>query len=244
MRINAIFAAGILAVWGQAALAAEAPKVFQGLFVPDKMVKAEIVTVVPPPEIDKYIAKVEAAARKDPEWFKQYAKDAPSGVPLPYHEKLGLTKDEYDKYLELWSKREFRSEAEVMLMLRETKPGEWVITATGPASRVSTLRYFSDKDVFKSPNGALERIEDIDASENSILGKWKGHEWRYLGKTDISTTKENIAIGKMANGKYGLIVYRIQEVSSQGSRLFDESMLIRFGLAGVAASPAPKKGGK
>jgi hypothetical protein len=242
MRINAILGAGILVVWGQVVQGAEAPKVFQGLFVPGKVVKAEIVTVVPPPEIDKYIAKVEAAARKNKEWFKDYAKNAPSGVPLPYHEKLGLTKEEYDKYLELWGKREFRSQAEVALILREAKPGEWVISATGPAGRISTLRYFPGKDVFKSPNGTLERIEDIDASENSILGKWKGREWRYLGKTEISTTKENIAIGKMADGKYGLIVYRIQEVSSQGSRLFDESMLIRFGLPGGSASPASKKG--
>jgi hypothetical protein len=163
-------------------------------------------------------------------------------VPLPYDEKLGLTKEEYGKYMELWEKREFRGEAQLVLILRETKPGEWVINATGPASMISTLRYFPEKDEFRSPNGTLERLEDIDTPEKSILGKWKGREWRFLEKTMIGMTKENIALGRMADGKYGIIVYRVQEISAQGTPMYDRSMVIRFALA--AGAPGDKKDAK
>ena len=48
---------------------AEVPKVFAGLFEQDVSVRGQIGMVEPPREISKYVAKVEAAARKDPKWF-------------------------------------------------------------------------------------------------------------------------------------------------------------------------------
>jgi hypothetical protein len=53
--------------------AAEIPKIFAGLFQPDTPVKGQIGAVLPPPEIDKYVAKVEASARKDPKWFREFS---------------------------------------------------------------------------------------------------------------------------------------------------------------------------
>ena len=47
---------------------------------------------------------------------------------------------------------------------------------------------------------------------------------------DFGITKENLAIGKLTDGSYGLLVYRIQEVSSTGTRLFDKSIVIRFAI--------------
>ena len=58
------------------------PKVFAGLLSKDKPIKAQLGMVLPPVEMDKYVAKVAAAARKDQEWFKQYSdKSAPASLP-------------------------------------------------------------------------------------------------------------------------------------------------------------------
>ena len=75
------------------AVAAEVPKVFAGLFVQDIPVKGQIGMVLPPPEIDKYVAKVESAARKNPEWFREYTAQSKPGLPLPYDERLGSPGD-------------------------------------------------------------------------------------------------------------------------------------------------------
>ncbi|KAB2637785.1 MAG: hypothetical protein DVB26_09185, partial [Verrucomicrobia bacterium] len=226
--------------------AAEAPKLFAGLLAKDVPVPAQVGIVLPPAEIDKYVAKVEAAARLDAKWFKEFSAQAKPGVPLPFHEKLGLTKEEYDEYIKLWAKREFKSIEDVDLLLRETLGGAWIIAATGSASAISNLRYEEKTDVFRSPNGELKRIEDIKADADSILGAWTGSEWRFEEETSLGKTKENIAVGSFEGNQYGLLVYRFQEVSSEGTRIVDKSLAIRFDLSKAAHSkptePAqPKK---
>ena len=217
--------------------AAEVPKIFAGMFEQDIPVKGQIGVVLPPPEIDKYVAKVETAARKDPKWFKEFSGAAKPGAPLPYDERLGLTKPEYDEYLALWNKREFKGIAEVMLLLRQGPGDTWSINSTGEASTFSTLRYVAKDDVFRSPNGDLKRIDDIKADASSILGEWTGMEWKFEEETGLGKTKENFALGRLAGDKFGLIVYRAQELSSEGTRLLDKSLVVRFPL-GKAAAPA------
>ena len=208
--------------------AEEAAKVFDGLFTKDKPVKAQVGMVIPPSEIDKYVAKVAAAARKNPEWYKEYSAKSKPGVPMDYHENLGLTKEEYAEYLKLWGQREFKSSEEVMLLLREGGDKSWIITATGKASNLSTLRYHPASDTFRSPNGKMTRLEDIDAGADSILGAWKGREWRFMEETGLGSTKENIALGHTADGKHGMIVYRLQELTDVGTVLLDRSLVVRF----------------
>jgi hypothetical protein len=220
--------------------AAEVPKIFAGLFEQDIPVRGQIGMVVPPPEIDKYIAKVEVAARKDVKWFREFSATAKPGAPLPYDEKLGLTKAEYDDYLALWAKREFKSTEEVMLLLRLTAGDAWTLTATGGASTFSTLRYTAKDDAFRSPNGPMKRLDDIKADSGTILGEWAGFEWRFEEETSLGKTKENFALGRLADKKFGVIVYRAQEFSSEGTRLLDKSVVVRFPLGKAGqAKPAP-----
>ena len=214
--------------------AAEVPKVFAGLFEQDVPKKAAIGVVMPPPEIDKYIAKVETAARKDPKWFREFSAQTRGGTPLPYDERLGLTKAEYDDYLALWNKREFKPMEEVMLQLRQGAGDSWTIFSTGAASTIATLRYNAKADTFRSPNGELKRIADITADSSSVLGEWTGLEWKFDEETGLGKIKENIALGRLAGDKYGLVVYRAQELSTEGTRLLDKSLIIRFPLGKAA----------
>ncbi len=235
-----------LVVFSASAFAADVPKVLGDYLTPNVVIKGEIVVVVPPKELDQYIAKVEEAARKDPKWFSEHAKTGKPGVPLPFDEKLGLTKEEYDEYLKWWGKREFKGIEAVPIRLTSGSDGRWTINIGGTAQAMSTLKYDPKADHFRSPNGELKRIEDVAADANSTLGAWTGQEWKFEEKTGLGTTKENIAIGKTGDKKYGLVVYRLQEISDQGTRLIDRGMVVRFplGAAGIVkppAAPAPKK---
>lgn len=224
-------------------LSAQVPTIFKGLFEEEIAVKGSIGAVAPPPEIKAYISKVETAARKDPEWFKEFSSNSKPGLPLPYHEKLGLTEKEYEEYRALWKQREFKEMAQTALILRKTFNDTWSLTATGEAGTLSTLRYDPEKDSFRSPNGELERIEDINADELSILGEWSGKEWRFEEETGLGKIKENFAMGTMGDTGFGLVIYRAQEISTEGSRLMDKSLVIRFplGKAGHIQMPAPPK---
>lgn len=220
--------------------AVEVPKIFAGLLEKDIPVKGQIGMVMPPPEIDKYVAKVEVAARKDPKWFRETSSKAKPGAPLAFDERLGLTKVEYEEYLALWNKREFKPMDEVMLLLRQTAGDTWSITSTGNASTLSTLRYVAKSDTFRSPNGELTRIENIKAEASSILGEWTGFEWKFEEETGLGKIKENFALGQFSDKKFGLIVYRAQELSTEGTRLLDKSLVVRFPV-GKSAAAAPKK---
>lgn len=220
--------------------AAEVPKVFQGLLEPDVPVKAQLGRVMPPPEIEKYNVKFEAAARKDPKWFREFFAKTKPGQALPFDEKLGLTKDEYSDYLVLWDKRDFKVFEQVMLMLRQSSPGTWSITATGPASVISTLRYKEKNDLFESPNGDLKPFGEIKTDAAGIVGSWSGLEWKFEEETGISKTQENFAIGRFEDNKHGLIIHHIKEVSSpEGKRILDKSIVVRFPL-GKPSQVKPK----
>ncbi len=231
----------LFAILSVGAFAAEAPKVIGDYLTPNVLIKGEIVVVVPPPELDKYVAKVEESARKDPEWFREHAKNAKPGVPLPYDERLGLTKEEYEEYLKYWGKREFKGIEAVPIRLTGGSDGRWNINIGGAGQVISTLKYDPKTDLFRSPNGELKRIEDVAADANSTLGAWSGQEWKFEEKTGLGTTKENIAVGKTGDKKFGLVVYRLQEISEQGTRLIDRGVVVRFplGAAGIVKPPAP-----
>lgn len=208
---------------------AKAPKLTKFL-KPDTSVKGSVVLVDPPVALDEYLQKVKVAAQKDPEWFAEYSKTAKSGVPLPFHEKLGLSKKEYDAYLAVWDKREIKEVQPVTLKLEE-EDGQWIIKASGAAWPISLLKYNPEKDQFRSTNGLLIKSDDVDAPASSILRAWKGYEWRLETKSTLSVLKENLAIGAAADGKNAYLVYRIQETSSTGRTLDDKSVVIRFPLA-------------
>ncbi|MEO5715250.1 MAG: hypothetical protein ABIT37_17355 [Luteolibacter sp.] len=219
--------------------AAEVPKVFEGLLDQSVPVRGQIGVVLPPPEIDKYVAKVEKAARADPKWFKEFSGQATPGAPLPYDARLGLTQEEYNEYLKLWNQRAFKGIEDVVLLLRNSAENTWTLSCTGTGSTLTTLRYVAKDDIFRSPNGELKRIKDIEADASSILGQWTGHEWKFEEETGLGKVKENFAVGQFADKKFGLIVYRAQELSSEGTRLLDKSLVIRFplGKGGQAKDP-------
>jgi hypothetical protein len=208
--------------------AEDVPALFQKMLPADQPVRAEIVVVMPPAEIEKYITKVEQAAQKDPQWFAEYSQKAKPGVPLPYHEKIGLTPQEYEEYLGHWAKREIKAVEDVKMILRKGSDGRWSIAATGSAAVISSLRFNEKADEWKSPNGTLARLPDLPADPQSILGEWTGKEWRFEEETSLSRIKESLAIGLTADKKYHYIIYRAQEMTPTGTRLLDQNLVVRL----------------
>lgn len=206
-----------------------APKIFTNILEPNKLYKGERVVVTPPEEIEKYIKLVKEGAKNDPEWYEEYSKNAKPGVPLPFHKNLNLTAAQYQEYLELWSKREFKILEKIGVLL-ERRRGKWCFSLSGTGAMISLLRYDEKEDVFRSTNGIMKRIDDIDAGEETILGEWKGAEWRFEEETPLGKTKENLALGKAADGKFGFLVYRLQDITANNTVLEDVSRVIRFPL--------------
>ena len=193
-------------------------------------VRASYGTVQPPKEIQPYLVKMRHGITKNAEWFKKYSESTLSNGPLPYNQKLGVTEEEYQQYLALWKQRAFKELKKVDLKLEKRENGTWRIRATGPGFPVQALEFSSDFSTIKSPNGQLKRADDIKSAEATLLREWSGAQWVLESKEVISTTVENFAIGKQKNQVAGYLLYRLQEISSTGRKLYDNQILIQFPL--------------
>lgn len=229
-RVTVFFAISFVILFSAGVFAqATAPQVFTNILEPNKLYEGERVVVTPPEEIQKYIKLVKEGAKNDPEWYEEYSKNAKPGIPLPFHKNLNLTTAQYEEYLDLWGKREFKVLEKVGVLL-EQRRGKWSFRLSGTGAMISLLRYEEKEDAFRSTNGVMKRIDDIDAGEETILGEWKGVEWRFEEETPLGKTKENMALGKSADGKFGFLVYRLQDITANNTVLEDVSRVIRFPL--------------
>lgn len=215
-----------------ASLSASEPPAILGQYLePDKAVKGEVVLLDIPTGFLKFREILKQAQKSDPEWFKGHQEKAGKDNPIPpFDAKLGLTKAEYDNYVALWEQRSYKrvEGGEIQVMLSEEDEGEWVINVSGKGMPVSLLKYVAKEDQFESSNGTLVRIEDVKSPKESIYRGWSGQEWRYFNDGDLVKTKENIAIGRTGDGRYGLLIYSLQELSGEGSPLADDLLMIRF----------------
>ena len=230
MKISTQFIA-IFSLISTSLFAAEPPAILGQYLEPNKSTKGEVVKISIPNEFLKFTDLLNQAQKADPEWFKSHQEKAGLENPIPpYDVKLGMTKEEYDKYVELWEQRTYKriEDGEVSVMLTKNGEDEWVINVSGKGMPVSLLKYVTDKDQFKSSNGILVRIEDIKSPKESVYRDWSGQEWRYFNDGDLVKTKENLAIGRTGDGKYGMLIYSLQELSGEGRPLADELLLIRF----------------
>lgn len=212
-------------------LAGDPPKVLGDYMDQDVKIKAEVVKMEFPKEFFKFKELLEKAEAKDPEWFKEHLAKSAAENPIPsYDAKLGMTQAEYDSYVKLWEKRKYNrvDDGEVEVMLIEQDPGEWVINVSGKGMPVSLIKYIEKSDTFKSSNGEMKRIEDIKMLASSVYREWNGHEWRYFNEGSLVKTKENFAIGRTGDKRYGIMIYSLQEISGEGQILADDLLIIRF----------------
>ncbi len=242
-----IYINSIFALTASSLIASKPPAILGQYLEADKAMRGEVVQVDIPSEFLKFRELVRRSQLANPEWFKKHIKKSSSDNPIPlYHKKLGMTKVEYDKYLALWDKRAYKrvDNGKVILRLMQDSDKSWIINISGRGMPVSLLKYVTEKDQFVSSNGVLDRIKDIKTPKESIYRDWSGHEWRYFNDGDLVKTKENIAIGRTGDGRYGLIVYSLQELSSKGSPLADDLLMIRFVPKKLNQSKKSKKSKK
>ncbi len=211
--------------------AANPPKQLGAYLEKNKPVRGEIVQLDVPAEFRKFELVLLKAKEKDPKWFSEHIAKSGKDSTIPdYHKKLGITKSEYNRFIKIWGQRKYKKveDGDVQLMLTEDADKNWIINVSGKGVPISLIKYIPAEDTFKSSNGMMKRIEDIDSPADSIYRAWKGHEWRYFHETPLLKVKENLAIGRTADTRYGILIYSLQEVTSEGTPLADRLMIIRF----------------
>ncbi len=226
------------------AFAAETPVV--GGYLPENsLLQGALVKVELDKELPTYLQKIQETSNKLPkEEQQELAKLVKPGYPLPFDERFGLSKEDYDKYLASWNKKQVVDVAPIVLGLAGTPDKNiWKMlssTQSGPLP-LSTLEYNSEKNVWVSPNGDLTFKGDVVHTADSQLGAWKGQEWLLEKKDSLSQFAENIIIGKTDDGKFIYVIYNILELTNEGRPTWNDSLLIRIPVGSAKKDPLLEK---
>lgn len=63
------------------------------------VIHGDVMAIGTSPEMESLAQKIQAAAATNPGWFAQYAAQHQGSGVLPYHENLGVSKEEYQRFL-------------------------------------------------------------------------------------------------------------------------------------------------
>lgn len=173
------------------------------------------------PRIALLTKKLQEAAAEDPDWWQAHVKKAKPGEPLPYDPKIGLSKEEYQEYLDLAKTLGLTKLKTVKVRVKQD--GRLVILTFGddlPALKEAVINLKDDS--VTTPYGVAATRSVIKAAPGQkATGPWNGIQWK-LENVDLATGKGTIvkfAIGKLKDTDRGIIYYDVKQVTDD-SRTF------------------------
>lgn len=129
--------------------------------------------------------KFQEAIRENYDWFLEYSSNIEPGKPMPYHENLGLTKEEYSELqglmdeIELVSSRVIQynisySDDKINLIPNDTTDNKAVLIDLSK----NTVEFDNQLLIFKD----TVRITD---PKNGFRSEWIGYQWIYENPKDM-----------------------------------------------------------
>ncbi|WP_298519470.1 hypothetical protein [uncultured Kordia sp.] len=183
--------------------------------------------------------KLQQEIMKNYEWFTEYMKTVPKGQPMPYHPKLGLTKEEYEEFLKLVKNVEVMSTDTETLIITKL---DSLVTFKGkgklkPLDDVK-LDLKNNKIMYKDYVLPFAKELIIKDANNGFKSKWRGYNWTYEYPSDpenldisnlqnINITIVEFTVGQLENG--GRIYIKLEErVVKNGVKIKDTKIPILF----------------
>jgi hypothetical protein len=142
------------------------------------------------PELQVILQKFQSAIGRDKEWFEKYFSDNyKAGEGLPYHEKFGVTKEEYQKVKDI-------PKNPPLVVVKDSA----ILNVLRVSNVISISSADPDFDFLESltidvVNHSMIFLKDtiplkgqIFIQKNSAIGEWSGYEWKIeesnLGEND------------------------------------------------------------
>jgi hypothetical protein len=188
-------------------------------FPPAGRHKVDLLTTgsTPAPEAEALGKKFHEALAADPAWLQSYLKelDLAPGELLPYHEKMGVTKEEYATLMEAVRNMALTKVSDAAVRFSQAK-GQVVLHIEGVALPAEAFVFSADGQTMNCALGRSAARTTIDQKdESSPTGAWKGSQWVITkGKPEQALTstedawQATVAIGKDTSERH-LIYLRI-----------------------------------
>lgn len=132
------------------------------------------------PRVSEIQAKMDSAIKNNYEWFTEYVSNAKQGEILAYHENLGVTKEEYEEYVEGILTREAVSTGRESLTISKSND---VLTfkGTGKLMPFDFIRIdIKDKKVhYKEFTIPFEDTVSVTDTKGGLKSKWSGYSFLF-----------------------------------------------------------------
>lgn len=204
--------------------------------LPNTNVNADIMDgVLQNPKQVQLTKKFQSAIKENYDWFLEYMKTVPEGEPMPYDEKLGLTKGEYPELMEYMDNVEIVS----------TGKEDITIEIKNDLIRFKSHNKLADLDsliidlksnivIFGQYRMTFADTLNITTDKNGLKSKWTGYSWKFEDPKDldISDLKDLITL-KMI--QYKFTIGRLEKngktyMSLKGREVEDGAKTVDFEL--------------
>jgi hypothetical protein len=179
--------------------------------------RVSVMGLVTPPRLNALQARLQAAMRADPEFWMRYVEenDRPGEI-LPYHAKMGITRDEYSEMLRLFKQVRMAPVSEASLKVRLEGSRRFVLDGGSALPQLSGIVIDLRRDEVISPLGkCIDRKQVTPNNDQSVTGPWRGVRWKCeeVDKATMSGTQINLGLGRLETGRV-LLYYDAKRIKS------------------------------
>lgn len=139
------------------------------------------------PKMMEITMRLQRAFQENYSWFVDYMKNVPEGQPLPYHEKMGISKTEYEEFLHAGENTEVVPSAIESLAIQ--KSGEVIsFKGTGRLVIFDSIKIDLLKQTATFRNFKLSQLDSIRITDdkNGLRSKWFGYTFSFEEPKNIS----------------------------------------------------------
>ncbi len=175
-----------------------------GALLPPKDVTATVAQARAHPDVVDISKKLQRAVTANRAWWNQYIKDNANKKPLPYHEKFGITEEEYKKLLSAGQLMRLVKVGENDLKVKWTED-TIELTIVGANEKVQPLVFDLKKGSVKTPMTTMGNATQRDSGkEGGLLGHHRSHTWE-------------ATLGDPKTGAYTRVTFVLGRISRTGS---------------------------
>ena len=136
----------------------------------DKPIKTKVMVLQTNPELIPIAKKLSRAVARHRKWFTAFVAKLQPGQIMPYHPNLGISKQEYDKFVKEGRRMQLKKVDSLTMKFQTIEPGKYVIKTNKPTPVDGLI--ITQHDV-TTPYGIASKISIIDNQDSeSPLGAW------------------------------------------------------------------------
>jgi len=179
----------------------------------------EVMTLRMSPRAVELGTKLQRALAQDPEFLREHMKKSVPGEPLPYDERFGLTKAEYEEFLATSQQMSLQKIGDATLAITETTKDSYRLDGGTDLPELTGIVIDLGQDEVRTQFAtAAERIE-LHAPAVAPLGTWSGVQWKHaeLAPDQKAGTMVQFSLGRADRSGRGVLHYEVRVIAAEGN---------------------------